>query len=113
MNPQPSEFFSGLIAFVIVCSVLLYMLQMDWKPSISDRYTIGYIQREQQPVTVVVNNQPKKPDIDRKMYLQCVDAMISLGHKRTVAARKTKEIFNDHNPKSVQEFINIAFRKED
>lgn len=113
MNPQPSEFFSSLIAFTIVCAVILYMLQAGWKPRISDSYTIGYIERQPDNINVSVVNENKAEKIDRKLFLECVDAMISLGHKRTVAAQKTKKIFNQQAPQNVQEFIDIAFRKED
>lgn len=116
MNAQPSEFFSGLIALIIILGLMLHFLSCDWK--MSDKFTVGYIERqpqEQQPVYVsVVNEAPKpkaKPKIDRKLFLDCVDVMISLGHKKTSATQQTKQIFNEDNPKNIQEFIDIAFRK--
>ena len=116
MNAQPSEFFSGIIALILILGMMFYFLSCDWK--MPDKFTIGYIERqpqEQPPVYVsVVNEAPKpKKKTDRKLFLDCVNVMISLGHKKTSATQKTKQIFNDDNPKSVQEFINIAFRKED
>ena len=116
MNAQPSEFFSGLIALILILGLMLYFLSCDFK--FSDNFTVGYIERqpqEQQSVYVsVVNEAPKtkpKPKIDRKLFLDCVDVMISLGHKKISATQKTKQIFNEDNPKSIQEFIDIAFRK--
>lgn len=114
MNAQPSEFFSGLIALVLILGVMFYFLSCDFK--VSDKFTIGYIERqpqEQAPVYVsVVNEAPKpKKKTDRKLFLDCVDVMISLGHKKTSATQKTKQIFNEDDPKSIQEFIDIAFTK--
>ena len=115
MNAQPSEFFSGLISLIFIVGLMLYFLSCDWK--FSDTFTIGHIERQpqQQPVYVSVVNQtpaPKKK-ANRKLFLECVDVMVSLGHKKTLATQKTKKIFEDNEPASVQEFIDIAFRKED
>jgi hypothetical protein len=118
MNTQPSEFFSGLIALILILGMMFYFLSCDWK--ISDKFTVGYIDRqpqEQPPVYVsVINEAPKqkpKDKIDRKLFIDCVNVMISLGHKKTLATQKTKQIFNEDNPKNIQEFIDIAFRKGD
>jgi hypothetical protein len=113
MNEQPSAFVSGFFTLLFVATFFYFLLTLPRK-KFSDKFTVGYIEM---PAPIQVTNNitnktvkhVKKP-IDKQLYDDCIEALRSLGHKKSYAAQKTKEIFNMFNPSSVQEFLSIVFK---
>lgn len=113
MNEQPSDFVSGFFTLLFVATFIYFLLTLPRK-KFSDKLTVGYIDM---PAPVQITNnitnktvkQVKKP-IDQQLYADCVEALRSLGHKKSYASQKTRDIFNMFNPKSVQEFLTIVFQ---
>lgn len=61
------------------------------------------------PPTTTTSTTPKPLTIKQTaLYSDCIEAMVSLGCKRTYARGLTKEVFDKHNVKTIQEFISIA-----
>lgn len=113
MNEQPSDFVSGFFAFLFCATFVYFLLTMPRK-KLSDQFIIGYY--DPVPTISVTNNVTKNyvkkstPKIDPDFYAECIDALVSLGHKKSKANQITKEIFEKFSPKTIQEFISIAFK---
>lgn len=74
-----------------------------------DFVTIGYL--EDQPIIQQIIE--KKPSFEsQQLYSDCIDALYSLGMKRSEAKKKAKFIFStmSNPPTSIQEFLMIALK---
>lgn len=113
MNEQPSEFMSGLCTFMFLVTSVYFLLTLPRK-KFSDQIVIGYYD----PVAAIniTNNVTKnyvkksKPEIDPEFYSECIEALISLGHKKSKAKQIANGIFEKFSPKTIQEFVSIAFK---
>lgn len=114
MNPQPPESLGQLVALLFSLLVIYYAIKAYYNNPpihINDLYTIGYVEESKNPS--IINVVTNKPNFEsQQIYIDCIDALYSLGMKKSEAKRKTKEIFSsmDNPPSSIQEFLMIALR---
>jgi hypothetical protein len=111
MNPQPSEYVGHLCALAFIGVFLFYAYQaytegrtIDLKNF--DYVTIGYVEEPVKCATVASFES-------QQLYLDCIEALYTLGFKKSEAKKKAKLIFSsiDPQPSSVQEFLSIALKK--
>lgn len=126
MNPQPSESVGQVIAIILVLMVAYHAVKAYHNnPPIKlndlDLFTIGYIQSPTQPKPIKtklkIQTQPVKeaqqiPTVEStQLYIDCVDALHSLGIKKSDAKKTTKNLLSSNNPpKTVQELLIIALK---
>lgn len=119
MNQQPSEGIGSIVA-MILCCIALYHGIKAYQSGVAinlkdlDLFTLGSIE-ESTPIIHVVDNtkRSKRADFEsQQLYLDCIDALSSLGMKKLEAKKKAKMIFSKHSPtpSSVQEFLMIALK---
>jgi hypothetical protein len=111
---HPFEFLGNVgafVIFVIVCSyaVLSYLNGNSINISNIDKVTLGYFD-DPTPVIITANTNNFE---SQQLYLDCIEALKSLGMKRSEAKKITKDIFQNHNPSptSIESFLMIALRK--
>lgn len=118
MNAQSHENL-GIVCAVGLFLVFLYHAVKNFRygPHINinnDLFNIAYLERDNH-VNVVVPSvkivEKKSKPYDTQLFLDCIDALYSLGMKKTQAKNIATSVFNEFNPKSVQEFLMIALRK--
>lgn len=123
MNPQPDPIIGNLVA-TLVLGALVYYTYKAYKfgPVIDiknfDMVTMGYVEADPRitqitkKVKVVKANTIEESVKDTQLYNDCVDALYSLGVKKSEAKRKALLILNTEKPTpaSVQEFLLIAFK---
>lgn len=121
MNPQPDPMVGNLIATVVIFAIGFYAYKAyKYGPAIDiknlDMITVGYVESDpriiKKNIKVVKKNTIEESIKDTQLYNDCVDALHSLGLKKSEAKRKTILIFNTvkPSPASVQEFLLIAFK---
>lgn len=121
MNPQPPEYISRLFSFgfVLVCAYYVYRAYVSgYTISLNDfnYINLGYV--EDSPSNHIINQNFVMPESagfeSQQLYLDCIEALYTLGMKKSEAKRLAKKIFSSKifNPKSVQEFLTIALRKD-
>jgi len=123
MNPQPDPSVGVYVAFLVMVIMAFFVGQSfaDTKKRGStntnyDLFTLGYYEQPSSP-TVIVNQQSNDNGIanfeSQQLYLDCVDTMVSLGYKKTLAKKRAKLIFSTHKPQpsTVQEFLNIVLSR--
>jgi hypothetical protein len=121
MNPQPPEYIGHIYALVLFCVAAYYFLinatAQDKEHIDLDKFIIGYFEdSEKSNTNITINNgsqtQQNYALETSKLYLDCIDALCSLGMKKSEAKKITKSIFNTTNPpESIQQFLMIALRK--
>lgn len=121
MNPQPPTYVGNLFAALFACMVLFYFIKelfnhSPTKPN-CDLFTLGYIEDSNNIIVNVRNKTIKqtKPDFEsQQLYIDCIDALCSIGMKKTEAKKKAKEVFSTMNnpPTSIQDFLMIALRNK-
>lgn len=68
--------------------------------------------KKHQPAPPAKNKQPPKPKEDNSSLMRdCNSAMKSLRVPSNERKYLIAKIFNEHSPKTVQEFIALAFKK--
>jgi Holliday junction resolvasome RuvABC DNA-binding subunit len=123
MNPQPPTHVGQIFAAIFGCMFLFYFIKeffnQNNKTNSADLFTLGYIE-EANNITVNVKNKTikqikqTKPSFEsQQLYVDCIDALYSVGVKKSEAKKIAKQIFSssDNPPKSVQDFLMIALRK--
>lgn len=129
MNPQPSEMtsqFLGLLFFII--AAISYITYKPKSYHNIDFFELGYIvdnNRENNVVkikptiTKTKTSKPKNTTNSEKpqkqtvtMFQQdCINALISLGFGKKEAKKRMYEISEKYSPKTLQDFIQAAFKK--
>jgi len=120
MNPQPEPYLGNIVALAIVASFFYFYMKAcaeGKKINSSDLFTIGYIERDDAPVINLQQNVSKQdaPDFEsQQLYVDCIDALHSIGFKKTEAKKRAKQIFSSmkNPPTSVQDFLMIALRND-
>jgi hypothetical protein len=123
MNPQPDPSVGVYVAFLVIIVMAFFVGQSYAETKKNghantnyDLFTLGYYEQPSAP-TVIVNQQPSDGGIanfeSQQLYLDCIDTMVSLGYKRTIAKKRAKIIFSTHKPQpsTVQEFLNIVLSR--
>ena len=49
---------------------------------------------------------------DHPLFDDCVSALVSLGHKKTLSKNTAAEVLTEFNPSSIEEFIKLAYRRK-
>lgn len=120
MNEQPSE----LVAFLALTAFILttgYFAICESKSPAKKKKTkdwmipIGYVYNHEKPAKVTkvakmveVANPVKSKAI---IFDDCMLALMATGYKKNDAKKISENIFKSHNPKTIEEFIRIAFTK--
>lgn len=115
MNPQPDPIigeFGVLIFSLLVAYFCFTNKQKENSFNISDKFVIGYIEDKKTPNTQPkVPKAPKEKIFDESLLEDCVLALVSVGTKKSQAKKITKEIFEKHNPQTIEDFIRLAYIK--
>jgi hypothetical protein len=112
MNEQP-QYWVGAFFAIIVFIVFLYHASQTFfnGPHINylekDLFKLGYF--DGSDVNIVINKEPK-PSYDMQLYKDCIDALYAIGVKKSQAKIRAKQVFESHNPSSVQEFLSLALK---
>lgn len=130
MNPQPEPLISQAL-LVIFCIIAAYSF-LTYKPKQSrhslDYFELGYISENietihkyvptnctvPKPKPVAVKQANQKPIKSKLSPLQedCINALRSMGMKKSEAIKKVERVFKSVQPKTIQEFIVEAFKRE-
>lgn len=112
---HPFEFIGNVAAtlmFLIMCAyaVISYLDGNTIRMSDLDKVTLGYFD---DPTPVVITHTNSNNFESQQLYLDCIEALKSLGMKKSEAKKKAKDIFQNHNPQptSIESFLMIALRK--
>lgn len=114
MNAQPPEYIGPLLAAVFLAVMAWYAFKEYQSGNIVDLSKIDLVNiafLDDQPVINILTNSSNSFE-SQQLYLDCIDALHSLGMKKSEAKKKAKMIFStlDPQPKSVQEFLVIALK---
>jgi len=135
MNPQPHPFV-GQLGVLIFVLLIAYFAFTNKKKSYAfdDKFTIGYIyddhpvvaqsfesdtkptrtvkkKRNNIPSNLITPIQKTTNTFDQNLVDECVSALVSLGTKTTQAKKMTKDVFEKHNPQTIEEFIKFVYIK--
>lgn len=111
MNTQPPESVGSLAAILFIAMIAFFAIKSyveNTTTSVSDLFTIGYIESPSPNITNIVCQQTN--DIDAKLYLDCVDTLVAVGYKKSAAKKLVTEYFKKNTASSVQEFISKVFQ---
>ena len=136
MNPQPHPIVGqfGVLIFALLVAYFALTKKNKQNSWDGDTINIGYILDDNKPVaktitpisqtqnqipSYLVNPVPKQsttpkkqpPVLNNILFDDCVSALVFLGTKKTQAKTITRQIFNNHKPNSVQEFITLAYTR--
>ena len=122
MNPQPEPYIGHIFATIFLLMVVYYFFKQVFSNKepihLDDLFPIGYIE-DSHNMTVNIKNKIVKEAIkpsfeSQQLYLDCIDALHSLGIKKTEAKKRAKEIFSSspNPPNSIQDFLMIAMRND-
>ena len=121
MNPQPPIYVGQLVAVIFGVLFLFYFFKEFFNHSNQntnqDLFTLGYIEESNNVIVNVKNKiikEQAKPSFEsQQLYIDCIDALHSIGIKKTEAKKLAKEIFSSSSnpPTSIQDFLMIALRK--
>lgn len=111
MNEQPPEFVSQIVSVIMFMIFSFYFVKNMNKP-FSDFYELGYIKDiPDNTAFKPANTQLKKTKEHISPFqLECIDVLVSLGETKKSAKQKVNQIFQNHTPKDIQEFIKISFK---
>jgi hypothetical protein len=121
MNPQPPIYVGQLVAVIFGVLFLFYFFKEFFNHSNQntnqDLFTLGYIEESNNVIVNIKNKiikEQAKPSFEsQQLYIDCIDALHSIGIKKTEAKKLAKEIFSSSSnpPTSIQDFLMIALRK--
>ena len=140
MNPQPHPIVGqfGVLIFALLTAYFCFTgKRKDFQ--LSDKFTIGYINDDIPQVVQTINTNQRKTKvttqnnktsttkkkvpqslltpvkevdpINEELFEDCVLALVSLGTKKTQAKRIAQEVFDSHNPKTIEDFIKFVYIK--
>lgn len=123
MNPQPPPYIGSIFALIFGCVFVYYFVKAinskETKPINLDLFTIGYIQDSTGSTVNITNKiikqvEKTKPNFEsQQLFMDCVDALNSIGIKKTEAKKRARDIFSSNNPPTnIQDFLMIAMRKD-
>lgn len=120
MNQQPQEYVGNLFAFIFICLFAYHAIKSYINGNAInlkelDLITLGYVQESDGNKTNTVESKSNKIKLEsQQLYIDCVEALYSLGMKKSEAKKRTKDIFTntDPQPANVQQFIILALRTQ-
>lgn len=140
MNPQPHPIVGqfGVLIFALLTAYFCFTGKRK-DIQLSDKFTIGYIDDDIPCVVQPISTSPRKTNtttktnktstnknkipqslltpvkevdpINEELFEDCILALVSLGTKKTQAKRITQEVFENHNPKTIEDFIKFVYVK--
>lgn len=112
MNPQPSETVGAIWAFIFIVGVAFFAMKKFIECSTQqqchnmDLFTIGYVEESSPSVTTNTTNIYNNTSTQlSKLQLECIDTLIAIGYKKSIARKMVLDYFKNNTPSSVQEFI--------
>ena len=122
MPGQPTEIVGVIGVVIFMMMMLSSMLKEMFAPTTKvkkpmstkdwDVVTMGVIEDRFIPEEFVeVKPEPAKKKVDNTLFNECVSALVNLGVKKAEAKRDAKQIFENNDITSVEQFIRIAFSK--
>jgi|LakMenE01Jun11ns_1017448.scaffolds.fasta_scaffold9959405_15 hypothetical protein len=125
MNPQPSETAGAVWAIIFVLGIAFFALKAfleGEKHTVpNDLFTLGYIENNTPTPTIYnttnnTNNVHKtinttKNNTITKLQLDCIDTLVAVGYKKTIARKMVLDYFKNNTAKSVHEFISDIMKK--
>lgn len=128
MNEQPPESIGHFFAFIFFAIAFFSYIFSKSKTINLDHFDIGYItennfHQQNVPVQTLPISKPQqkpkpkpKPKAQNKGFTdfekECIDALRSLGMKKSEAITKMNFVFEKYQPKTIQDFISGAFKRE-
>ena len=139
MNEQPAESVSQVFAVIFVAIAVISYFFSKPKPINLDYFEIGYIYDNAPQIhasnNIVVNKPEPKPKHIAKQQTRinnvvkykkskkvkkefsqfekdCINSLRSMGMTKTEAIKKTNHVFKIKQPKTIQDFIMEAFKRE-
>jgi hypothetical protein len=111
---HPFEFLGNVVAVIfigVMCcyAISAYLDGSTIKLSDLDKVTLGYFDN---PTPVIITQNTNNFE-SQQLYLDCIEALKSLGMKKTEAKKKAKDIFQNFTPQptTIEQFLMIALRK--
>jgi hypothetical protein len=132
MNEQPGQLISFLALMVFLAITLYHAIVASKKPIRNKKSNdwmipIGYVYEHKEPTAIRVLEVAKvakvpkvakvinTPVIEKvqksTIFDDCLLALIATGYKKNDAKKITEQIFKSNNPKTVEDFIRVAFKK--
>lgn len=133
MNEQPAEIVSQVFAFLFIAISFFSYIFSKPKAINLDYFELGNIYDNapqlnlhnpvviNKPKPVVKSVKKKKPNPKKQKTVKrelsplekdCIDSLRSMGMTKTEAVKKASHIFKITQPKTIQEFIMEAFKRE-
>lgn len=121
MNPQPPEYVGPIFAGIFILMLVYQIIKAYNSGKIIDLKNIdlihiGYIESENPTQNIYnITSVDNKPSFEsQQLYVDCIDALVALGMKKSESKKKAKQIFSTHDPmpSTVQEFLMIALRSK-
>jgi hypothetical protein len=124
MKPQPPEYVGPIFAGIFILMIIYQTIKAYNSGKMIDLHNIdlidiGYIESENPTQNIYnitsVSVDDKKPNFEsQQLYVDCIDALVALGVKKSESKKKAKQIFSTHEPipSTVQEFLMIALRSK-
>lgn len=128
MNEQPALWIGNLFAFIFVAMVIFNTIKAYRDPNsvnkFNDAFTIGYIydrpscrtfnhmvnvKSVSKPTVKPKTVKSAKPQLTQ-LQIDCIDALVALGMKKTQAKQKANEVFQNHSFDNIQDFLSIALK---
>jgi hypothetical protein len=122
MNEQPALWIGNLFAFIFVAMIIFNTIKAYRDPNsvnkFNDAFTIGYIydrplvnvKSVSKPIVKPKTVKSAKPQLTQ-LQIDCTDALVALGMKKTQAKQKANEVFQNHSFDNIQDFLSIALKK--
>lgn len=113
MNPQPPESVGNIIAGIVIIALIISSIYKYYTIEAiipSDLITIGYIEKD----NTVLNNYiscEHRTMLNPKLALDCIDALVAVGHKKSTAKKIVTSFFQTNTVNSVEEFLQQVFKK--
>lgn len=117
MNPQPPEHIGNIVALILLLGIAYFAFKeyrscSTKSSSLSDLFTIGYLEDSQSTINIVNTVHTTKPNFEStQLYNDCIEALHALGMKKSEAKKRAKKIFTISEPNSIQDFLMMALKK--
>lgn len=125
MNPQPSESVGAIWAIIFVFGIAFFALKAFLEGAKhtmpSDLFTLGYIENNT-PTPAIYNTTNNTHNVHKtintiknntitKLQLDCIDTLVAVGYKKTIARKMVIDYFKNNTANSVHEFISDIMKK--
>lgn len=112
MTTQPPEYVGTIAALMFAGMVVFFTIKSyieNTTITTNDLFTIGYIEESQNQNITNIVCQANTP-IDTKLHLDCIDTLVAVGYKKSIAKKMVIEYFKYNTASTVQEFISKVLK---